>query len=183
MDVCDMRFVTFRFYEELNDYLEKKRNKIDFQLKFKKNTSLKQIIESLGIPCDEIDLILVNGEPATFDRQINEGDRVSVYPVFERFDIEGTTLLENRPLRRPRFISDPELWHLSEKLKDLGLDILFIPGISITDVIQEAVKEGRIIITMRNSLKESKSIPRILFLNHCSVDKQINQILNSMHMS
>jgi hypothetical protein len=44
-------------------------------------------MESFGIPHTEIDLILVNGNSAPFSQAIHPGDRLSVYPVFEAFEI------------------------------------------------------------------------------------------------
>ena len=37
------------------------------------------MIESLGVPHAEVDLILVNGESVGFDYIVQDGDRVSVY--------------------------------------------------------------------------------------------------------
>ncbi len=49
----------FRFYEELNKFLPKRRRKTDFQVNFKGRRSIKEMIEALGVPHTEIDLILV----------------------------------------------------------------------------------------------------------------------------
>ena len=46
-------------------------------------TSIKDLIESFGIPHTEVDLILVNGKSVNFKYLINDGDDISVYPVFE----------------------------------------------------------------------------------------------------
>ena len=58
---------TFRFYEELNDFLPKHRRKTDFEAKFKGKRSIKDMIEALGVPHTEIDLILVNGKSVDFN--------------------------------------------------------------------------------------------------------------------
>ena len=55
--------VTLRFYEELNHFLKKERRKKDFQVDFQGKRSIKDMIESLGVPHTEVDLILKNGEP------------------------------------------------------------------------------------------------------------------------
>jgi len=73
----------FRFYEEPNDFLPKRRRKTDFQLNFKGRRSIKDMIEALGVPHTEIDLILVNRKSADFVHVLQDWDRVSVYPVFE----------------------------------------------------------------------------------------------------
>ena len=81
--------VTFRFYEELNDFLPAGKRKRDFQSPFKGRESIKDKIEALGVPHTEVDLILVNGNSVDFGYILQDRDRISVYPVFETLDIQG----------------------------------------------------------------------------------------------
>ena len=53
----------------------------------------------MGMPCDGVDLILANGISVDFFYQVKDGDRISVYPIFERFDITGVTKVRDKPLR------------------------------------------------------------------------------------
>ena len=101
--------VEFRFYEELNDFLPAHLRKTNFIHEFKKQTTIKDAIESIGIPHVEIDLILVNGESVDFSHLINPGDKISVYPVFESFDISKESKVRRKPLREMRFILDVQL--------------------------------------------------------------------------
>ena len=94
-----MSKVTFRFYEELNDYLPEKIRKTEFTYPLEKPTPVKELIESLGIPSEEVDLILVNGISVDFFYMVKDGNRVSVYPIFETFDISGVTRVREKPLR------------------------------------------------------------------------------------
>jgi hypothetical protein len=71
---------TFRFYEELNDYLPEEVRKADLTHSFAPPASIQHAITSLHIPCEEIDLILVNGLPVDFSYLLKNNDRVSVYP-------------------------------------------------------------------------------------------------------
>ncbi len=100
-----MSKATFRFYEELNDFLPKHRRKVDFEAELKERRSIKDMIESLGVPHTEIDLILVNGQSVDFHYILQSGDRVSVYPVFEQLNIKNITHLRKIPLRQNHFYS------------------------------------------------------------------------------
>jgi len=93
---------TFRFYEELNDYLPQKVKKITFTHFFEDSTPVNEIIASMGIPPEEVDLILVNGESVDFSYKVKNNDRVSVYPIFETFDISGITKLRDEPLMKEK---------------------------------------------------------------------------------
>jgi Mut7-C ubiquitin len=61
--------------------------------------TVKDRSESFGVPHTEVDLILVNGQSVDFACRLQDGDRISVYPVFEAFDIAELTRL-----RRNRFV-------------------------------------------------------------------------------
>ena len=117
------RQITIRFYEELNDFLHKSLRKKAFTHSFTGTPTVKDIIESLGIPHTEIDLILANGNPVGFNYKPSGGDYVSVYPIFESLDISGTTRLRPKPLRFIRFILDVHLGKLARYLRMLGFDV------------------------------------------------------------
>ncbi len=78
--------VSVRFYEELNDFLPRRRRKAPFEITLPQPSSVKDLAESCGVPHTEIDLILVNSKSTTFDRLVSDGDHVSIYPVFEALD-------------------------------------------------------------------------------------------------
>jgi hypothetical protein len=94
--------VLFRFYEELNDYLPEKARKRELRSDLNKPTTVGETIAALGIPSGEVDLILVNGESVGLGHRLRDGDRVSVYPIFERFDISGVTKVRKKPLIKLR---------------------------------------------------------------------------------
>ncbi|MEW5890403.1 MAG: Mut7-C RNAse domain-containing protein [Pseudomonadota bacterium] len=74
-----MTVATFRFYEELNDFLAPERRKREFRCACARAATTKHMIEALGVPHTEVELILVNGESVGFDRLLRE--------IFERLDL------------------------------------------------------------------------------------------------
>ena len=95
------RRLEVRFYAELNDFLPPDRRGRPITLEVAAGTTVKDLAESFGVPHTEIEVILVNGESVDFVDQVGEGDRVSVYPVFEALDVSPLVLLRPRPLREP----------------------------------------------------------------------------------
>ena len=73
--------VRLRFYEELNDFLRPRFRKKNILRTLNHRTTVKDVIESCGVPHTEVDLILVNGESEVFNYHIYDGDNISVYPV------------------------------------------------------------------------------------------------------
>jgi uncharacterized protein with PIN domain len=116
---------SFRFYAELNDFLPPDKRQVEFVHPFKGRASVKDMIEALGIPHTEIDLILVNGASVDFTYVVQDGDHVSVYPVFESFDIAPLVRVRPKPLRDPRFVLDTHLGKLAAYLRMLGFDTLY----------------------------------------------------------
>lgn len=101
-----MNHVCFRFYEELNDCLPEQKHKVWFEYSFSVGITVQDAIQSMGVPAGEIDLILVNQQSKGFDYMLRDSDRISVYPVFELFDLSGISQSGQKPLRNPTFICD-----------------------------------------------------------------------------
>ena len=65
--------------QELNDFLAPERRRTEFSVTCAQAATTKHMIEALGVPHTEVELILVNGESADFDRLLRDGDRVAAY--------------------------------------------------------------------------------------------------------
>ncbi|MGD9329295.1 MAG: Mut7-C RNAse domain-containing protein, partial [Cyclobacteriaceae bacterium] len=127
--------VTLRFYEELNDFLPGHKRKMPYKLPFSGSPSIKDVIESQGVPHTEVDLILVNRASVDFRYNIAPGDRISVYPEFEMMDISPLIKLRPEPLRVTRFIADAHLGKLARYLRMCGFDTVYKNDISDDKII------------------------------------------------
>ena len=145
-----------RFYEELNDFLQADRKKVQYRIKTSDGQTVKDLIESQNIPHTEVDLILVNGKSVDFSYQVKENDRISVYPVFESLNIKGITKLRENPLRSIKFILDVHLGKLARYLRFSGFDSLYSNSFEDREIAEISNKEGRIVLTRdRGLLKRS----------------------------
>jgi hypothetical protein len=86
-----MHQVYFRFYAELNELLPPTKRGSCFVHGLDPAASLKDVIEALGVPHTETGLIVINGESVDFSCPLNDGDRISVYPIFRSLDINPLT--------------------------------------------------------------------------------------------
>jgi len=141
-----------RFYAELNDFLPPEQRKTDIEVSFFVSPSVKDAIEALGIPHVEVDLILADGQSVGFDYRLVAGTHVSVYPVFESFDVASLARLQNRPLRRSAFVADVHLRKLARLLRLLGLDVLHSNSYIDPELVRVSVDEGRILLTRDRAL-------------------------------
>jgi uncharacterized protein with PIN domain len=147
----------FRFYAELNHFLPPERKHVRFRHILKGRASVKDTIEALGIPHTEVDLILANGQSVDFTYILRDGDRVSVYPVFESIDITPLLRVRAQPLRRVRFVVDTHLGRLARYLRMLGFDTEYQNDYRDSELAELSSNERRILLTRdRGLLKRSR---------------------------
>ncbi|MEW5978546.1 MAG: Mut7-C RNAse domain-containing protein [Acidobacteriota bacterium] len=152
-----MGIVTFRFYAELNDFLPQARRQKSFHHAFQGKVAVKDMIESLGVPHTEVDLILANGCSVDFSYPVQPGDAISVFPVFEAFDISPLLRVRARPLRVIRFVLDVHLGRLAALLRLLGFDSLYRNDLSDGELAQLSREQSRVLLTRdRGLLKRSE---------------------------
>ncbi len=153
-----MPSVVFRLYEELNDFLPEERRKRDFEVTCRPESTVKSIIEDMGVPHTEVDLLLVNGHSVGFDERLGDGDRVSVYPRFESFDIGPTSRVRPVPLRETRFALDVHLGKLARLLRMFGFDCLYRTALDDDELVRAARQERRIVLSRDRGLLKRRAV-------------------------
>ena len=155
-----MAIVHLRFYAELQDCLLAARNGhgpggLDHA--FSGQVSVKDMVESLGVPHTELDLILANGDSVDFSYRVQDGDRISFYPRFESIDVGPVLRVRPRPLPELRFVLDVHLGKLASFLRLLGFDSLYRRGFEDASLARLSNAEHRILLTRdRGLLKRSE---------------------------
>lgn len=173
---------TFRFYEELNDFLAPSLRRRDSACPCARAATVKHMIEALGVPHTEVELILVNGESSTFDRQLCDGDRVSVYPRFEALDISPLLRVRETPLRNVRFVADAHLGGLASLLRLAGFDTLYDNHIDDRDVEALARHEGRIVLTRDRELLKRSGITHGCYVRTLKPRQQIDEVFRRLDL-
>jgi len=154
--LCRLPHATFRIYAELNDFLPPARKMVEFEHQFAGTVSVKDMFESLGQPHTEVDLVLANGESVDFTYAVGDGDRISVYPIFEALDITPVLRVRPEPLRQVRFVLDTHLGKLAAYLRLLGFDSLYRNDYADEELAEISASEGRVLLTRdRGLLKRS----------------------------
>lgn len=177
------KHVYIRFYEELNDFLDPDKQKRDFKVPFKGAPSVKDCIENLGVPPAAVDLILVNGRSVPFSYALGNGDRISVYPVFESLDISQVSRLRKKPLRRPKFILDIDLGELAEILRTFGFDALHRSDYKKNDIVELSLTENRTILTRNRDLLSIKEVVRGYLVKQSNPPEQFKEVVNHFDLN
>jgi hypothetical protein len=151
---------TFRFYAELNDHLPPERQRVPFELDLSAQATVRASLMLLDVPESDVDLVLVNGVSVDLSHAVREGDKVSIYPVFESFDISSAERIRSHPLRHPRFVLDVHLGKLAYHLRMLGFDTLYRNDYDDTELLTISTTEGRALLTRDRKLFEDPAVTR-----------------------
>ncbi len=172
-----MHKIYFRFYEELNDFLLEEKRKVRFTHNYTDRASVKDVIESLGVPHTEVDMILVNSNLVGFDYLINEDDDISVYPLFEALDISNVQHLRSKPLRKPKFIADVHLGRLARYLRMMGFDLLYENNFEDDEIVKISLEEKRAILTKDRGILKRSEVTHGYWVRSSRVKDQVIEII------
>jgi uncharacterized protein with PIN domain len=178
-----MTTATFRFYEELNAFIAPERRGRAFAARCARAATTKHMIEALGVPHTEVDLVLVNGQSVGFDRLIADGDRVAVYPKFEAFDITPLLRVRERPLRDTRFVADAHLGGLAHLLRMTGFDTLYDNHYHDDEIERLAHAEGRIVLTRDRELLKRRDITHGCYVHALRSEAQLREMFDRLDLA
>jgi uncharacterized protein len=106
-------------------------------------TSVKDVIESFGVPHPEVDLIVVNGQPVDLSFHLESETTVDVYPISATFF--PTFRLQAREVRA--FVADGHLGKLTRDLRLLGIDVSYSRDANDRELLATMVQENRGLLT------------------------------------
>lgn len=177
-----MNHVDIRIYGELNKLLWNHREGGDIVIPIKGTPSVKDVVESLGIPHSEVGLLLIDGEVEGFSRKLYGRERVSVYPVFKGIDVNGIskTLIEFPKL--PGFVLDVHLGKLARYLRMLGFDVVY--GISADDLWLANISEseGRILLSFDRELLMRNNVSYPYLVRSRDPKEQLFEVIEKFNL-
>jgi len=175
--------IFLRFYEELNDFLPVARRKVPFAHTLTRKASIKDVIESFGVPHTEVDLILVNQQSVDFAYIVRPDDAISVYPVFEAFDIAPLVRLRPKPLRETRFVLDVHLGRLAVYLRFLGYDTLYRNDYTDDELARISAEEKRILLTRDRGLLKRRMVTHGCYVRATTPKHQLAEVVHRLQLA
>lgn len=169
--------VTVRVYGSLNDFLPPRRRQVAWSQVVGRHQSVKDLIESLGMPHPEIDLILVNGASVPFEHALEGGDRIAVFPRFTNLDVGTLTCVRPQSLDAVRFVADVHLGKLARRLRLVGLDTAYRADASDAELAEQADRERRILLTRDVGLLKRRRVGHGYFVRDTHPHAQLVEVL------
>lgn len=161
-----MATATFRFHGDLSDFLPRERRDATFAYGCARAATLKNAIEALGVPHTEAAEVRVNGQAATLDRIVREGDAVEVFPW------SG----QPYPLPAQGIVADAHLGGLARFLRMLGYDTVHHNRIPDAEIRRLAVEERRLVLTRDKELLKCREVARGCFVHALKPEEQLREV-------
>jgi uncharacterized protein with PIN domain/sulfur carrier protein ThiS len=159
----------FSFHPVLSLFLDKARRGDPFEYDCARAATLKNAIEALGVPHTEVGALHVNGEPATLQRIVREGDRVEIdaWKSGSDPDLRFAAL---------RFVADAHLGGLARFLRMLGFDTLHRNAFSDDEIRRLADAERRIVLTRDRELLKCREIAGGAYVRSLKPEAQLREV-------
>src|SRR5437870_13166426 len=137
--------VRLNLHGDLDFFLGSKAGRRRLERSLSEKTSVKDVIESCGVPHPEVDVILVNGMPVDFDYGIMSDSEIELYPPgiehphFKEKRLQATTA--------SRFVADGHLGRLARNLRLLGFDVAYDSQAEDRQLLTVMEGENRALLT------------------------------------
>ena len=175
--------INIRFYAELNDFLPPGQRGQEICHELKQPRSVKDLIESIGIPHPEIDLVLVNGNPVKLDRLVQKGENISVYPLFRSLDISTIQHCQPECPRHPCFVLDVHLGRLAAYMRMLGFDTLYRNDYDDGTLADISGNSDRILLSCDRQLLMRRKVSLGYFVRAREPRQQLQEVLSRFDLT
>ena len=167
----------FCFHAELNHFLSPNKRQVSFPYYFKERASIKDTIESLGVPHPEIEAILVNTKAVDFSYIVQDGDSIQVYPVSASKEILSPISLRPQLPTILRFVLDVHLGKLAASVRMLGFDTLYRNDYDDQELAQISASEQRILLTRDKGLLMRSLVTFGYYVRATNPEQQIVEVM------
>jgi uncharacterized protein with PIN domain len=167
----------FCFHAELNHFLSPNKRQVSFPYYFKERASIKDTIESLGVPHPEIEVILVNTKSVDFSYIVQDGDSIQVYPVSASKEILSPISLRPQLPTILRFVLDVHLGKLAASVRMLGFDTLYRNDYDDQELAQISASEQRILLTRDKGLLMRSLVTFGYYVRATNPEQQIVEVM------
>jgi len=149
--------IAIEFSPGLQDLLRHGVKGAAVEYRLERRASIKDIIESLGIPHTEIGAIVVDGKERDFGCIPKPGETVQVSEITAPFDVTRPSLLRPAPLTAVKFVVDVNVGRLAALLRLTGFDAAYHNALGDRRIAGLAHRENRVVLSKdRALLKRSK---------------------------
>jgi uncharacterized protein with PIN domain len=146
--------VSLSFHGDLSFFLKREERNCVVNRVLSHKSSVKDVIESRGVPHPEVDLILCDGRPVDFAFQVESEAAIDVFPITTELFPECR--LQDRDVST--FVADGHLGKLVRELRLLGIDVSYCHDATDEQLLATAIRENRALLTRDRPLLMHKVV-------------------------
>lgn len=135
--------------------------------------SIKDAIESFGVPHTEVGDIACDDRPVDFQRRVEAGQRFDIFPHPTPWNVTRPTILRPVPLPELRFVVDVNAGRLARYLRMAGFDTLYDPCWDDSAILAALQNEPRLLLTRNFELLKRK---QVVFGRRIRTDHPLHQL-------
>lgn len=150
--------VSLIFHGDLPMLLPQKRAARVLKYDLTRRASLKDIIESQGIPHTEVAQILLKGKELRFSHIPEDGEEVDIMPFSDEISVFTPSLLRSRPVRPLKFMVDINVRKLARNLRIIGVDTTMVPAVRLVEIGNIATSRQRILLSRNRQLLKCNTV-------------------------
>jgi uncharacterized protein len=170
-----------RFHGDLNVFLGSKAVDAVIERQLAEKTSIKDVIESCGVPHPEVDLILVDEQTVGFDHTLANDTKVEVFPVENRSTDRTDKHLQT--LGITSFVADGHLGRLTRNLRLLGFDVAYRQNADDRQLLDVMVRENRALLTRDRRLLMHAIVQHGYWPRSQNADEQTIEVIRRFDLS
>lgn len=179
-----MDTASFHFSPDLTIFLPRKYRNQVIEKPFSWRASIKDMIESLGVPHAEIELLRVNGRSVDFAYIVQPDDKIEVYAYNDCIEVADRILL--RPAlgnTAMRFVLDTHLGRLAAYLRMMGFDTLYRNDYPDEELAEISQQETRILLTRDIGLLKRSIVMYGYFVRDTNPKRHLAEIIQRFDLS
>ncbi len=170
------------FYGDLNFFLTGRNRKRGGEVFFRGRRSVKDLVESFGVPHVEVDSLCVNGSPVDFSYIVADNDRIEVFPDIPASGGENSIKLKPETDCETAFVLDVHLKKLASRMRLLGLDSEYSDRMSDGEIAFISSSENRMVLTRDRQLLMRREVIRGMYVMSRGTENQIREVLERLDL-
>jgi uncharacterized protein with PIN domain len=172
--------VRFNFHGDLSFFLGSRARDGIIERSLSEKTSVKDVIESCGVPHPEVDLILIKRRTVNFTHILERAEDIDVFPV----QFQCTLFKEHRLQASSayRFVADGHLGRLSRLLRLLGFDVAYDRQAQDRELLSIMKRENRALLTRDRRLLMHAVVQTGYCPRSQNADEQTIEVLRRFHL-
>lgn len=167
--------VRLHVYGDLDFFLPSRTRDGRVERHLSEKTSVKDVIESCGIPHPEVDLILVDGKAVDFTYAVTSDAEMDLYPPGIQSSHFKEKRLQAHTIRA--FVADGHLGKLVRDLRLLGIDIAYDPAAEDRQLVEIASRSNRALLTRDRRLLMHAAVQHGYYLRSQNPLEQTIEVL------